>query len=914
MKQLRALIPVFLTIGLVACGGGGGGSAPSNKEDDSSISGTASKGIVIGGQVKAYLFGADGLPDRALAIAQATTDGNGDYALSIPANHAGKPLFVEITSASGTRMKCDISPFCDENGDGTQQANEPDFGDTFEVAENALSMSAMLAQSGGRVSVNLTPLTTVAASLAQNSIVSGSDNEQIAFAISVANSQVSTTFGLGADITTIPVVDLTTSADVEGAAPDNISNKALSYAALNAAIVRAKQRDSNDEGDPIGLGEAITRFAEEFVGDGGLITNAADSRDTSLVEILQAAVEVMDQVAAEVFNDIDTDAFDQDLAEAGEAEPSTEGYLAPPSNTNPLLPQLAKVKGFVEELREIGTAIDSSIIRDSQDNNLGSVETVLTGFDDQIEAAEVLGSTDVEAMLASLRSALYAIVEIYDAEVDELGVDSVASGDYLTIDGIEVAVDATAERTTFNVVHSFEQLIDGQLIPAQVDVTATLNDISFEEELVAFPGTQFLEDRVPGSYFMNTVGPGDRYLSLLNDGSGTMSGDNIPDYPVLWSVNAGALEVRWQEGEATHLYRYRCNEENCKNIFYGYFTQEIDFNDDGIVDDYANPIGIKENSSTTLSGDVIATLDLALSGSVTSETMELSVNQSEVQIDFDGYWSSEEGVWTGVDVFSVQGPVNLDMAMNVSLSQRASAAADPISFEGSLETHLSEISIYQDKTSYSENLTSVEDLGSFGLSLDGSVGNTSGESFDIRFDLELNGSGVPALITICNCFDWYAGESIDLDLEGESDSQYIAATAFLAFNAELAGVSDVIEVELTTSRTGYDDYSALLDLSYPGRNIIIEAEASDTSIVDEESGQLSITNVNDGIVISVSGNHSGDNPDEEIDLQIRMDTNGDGQVDNRDFLFGWHEERNGLDLLVFADNNNSDNIEFESLF
>ena len=77
MKKLGLSVAIAAALGLTACGGGGGGGGGSSAPAGATVSGTASKGIVIGGKVNAYLFKSDGTPDTT-TVATATTDANGD--------------------------------------------------------------------------------------------------------------------------------------------------------------------------------------------------------------------------------------------------------------------------------------------------------------------------------------------------------------------------------------------------------------------------------------------------------------------------------------------------------------------------------------------------------------------------------------------------------------------------------------------------------------------------------------------------------------------------------------------------------------------------------------------------------------------------------------------------------------------
>ena len=235
MKKLGLSLAIAAAAGLSACGGSSGGG--STAASGTTVSGTASKGIVISGLVSAYLFDDAGVPETD-AITTATTDSNGDYTLSIPAEHTGKPVYIVVDDNDGAAsMKCDIASGCDNDGDGTADVA---FGETLDLAAGDLEMTAVLPEVAAEVSVNVTPLTTVAAAVAVDAISTGVVTDfNIQEAVNNANSQVADRFGLMGDVTQIPVVDLTDATDVAAIAMDNAD--AVQAAAINAAIVSAVQ-------------------------------------------------------------------------------------------------------------------------------------------------------------------------------------------------------------------------------------------------------------------------------------------------------------------------------------------------------------------------------------------------------------------------------------------------------------------------------------------------------------------------------------------------------------------------------------------------------------------------------------------------------------------------------------------------
>lgn len=926
MKKLLLSLAISSALGLTACGGGG--SSSSSSSAGSTVNGTASKGIVSGGRVEAFLF-VNGSPDTmSTPIASSTTNAQGKYSLSIPAAHEGKPIFIKISSVAGTTMKCDITNGCDADGDPTTTDDITPFGDNFDLAENELEMSAVLAQASQTVAVNVTPLTTVAAELAKSEINSGASNNSIAISIAKANSQVSTTFGLGADITKIPVVDLTDADDVNANAGTNDS--AINYAAINAALVSAKQTDANGAGSPVKIGQAITQFAQEVVSDGGLIANASNDEDTSLEDIFAEAINVIDKVEADVSDSVSEDSLDQQLSDASNEPETTMGELDEPSDTSGLLGNYAKVKAFVEELRELGTAIDSSLVGEGE--SAQTVEVILDGFDEQIDAADMVSSSDAEATMNALGDAMNAIIDVYDANVAEMGVDSIDAGSYMSPENIPVIVTVVNGVTTLTVDSNITVEVDEQSISVDTDVSAVLTSLVINDNVTESPGEEFNQANAPGTYTQEDNGFTST-LVLNTNGTGTFQDAEQAADAITWAIDEGLLEVSWIENGVTNTDSYSFSYG--QSIYDGSFN--VEYTIDGQVDDNYT-VSLKRSGydgTETESGSLSGEIDFNISGMMITDSVELELVNGTVQAELSGTidessqnseqsYSDEydnEGVLTGL-LFDVDVVLSQIESQNLQIARVLSEPiTDPLTFTGGLELSLSRLGLSEEgnedsSTNTDDYSTTLDSLGIFGISLAGNVANTSNEAFDFTFDITLDGTGVPSYTeNFEQTLDGltYRDDKVSTS-GGETESNYVDANLDLTFSAKLSGISDALDVELNLSRTGYDDASATLGLSYPGRDIEIEAQASGLDTDNSALGDMTITNINDGIVIFVEADVSATNDDDEISVEIRMDTNGDGMVDTDDFLFAEKVTRNGIELLQYVDENDQDNIEFESLF
>ena len=89
------IVLLFSLAFLTACGGGGGGGSTGPTGSTipvGSVSGTAFDGLILNGTVSVYDFSTGA---KGALLGQATTDGNGLYALSLQVE--SRPVLVEIT-------------------------------------------------------------------------------------------------------------------------------------------------------------------------------------------------------------------------------------------------------------------------------------------------------------------------------------------------------------------------------------------------------------------------------------------------------------------------------------------------------------------------------------------------------------------------------------------------------------------------------------------------------------------------------------------------------------------------------------------------------------------------------------------------------------------------------------------------
>ena len=149
LQKASALALTALTVAaLTACGGGGGGGGSFSSAGGTTVSGTASKGLLKGAKVTAYC----GLKASNVVVGTATTDSTGNYSLTLT-SACSQPLEIEVTAVSGTKMLDEVKGEID--------------------APTGFSMRALVNAGSGTITQPVTPFTDMAAAVAKNAVSNG---------------------------------------------------------------------------------------------------------------------------------------------------------------------------------------------------------------------------------------------------------------------------------------------------------------------------------------------------------------------------------------------------------------------------------------------------------------------------------------------------------------------------------------------------------------------------------------------------------------------------------------------------------------------------------------------------------------------------------------------------------------------
>lgn len=432
MKAQSLLVSSFVALSVVlsGCGGGGGGSRSGGSAPSSDIEGAAVKGILKNADVAVYPV-VDGVVDDE-ALQMTTTDDAGRYSLNL--SYTG-PALITITGNADASMVCDVPAGCDDGEGGTAA-----FGADVPFGAN-MALEAMAVLDGGAVSINVTPLTHLAAAKARAAVLND-------VAIRLANSHVANLFGVTGELTALPAVDITDTTALEGA-DANAQKGALLAAALYGAALEE--------------GQTLDQLATAFINTSGgqFYGQQSVSTGVDLAEIYTAAQAALTTSGANLSGVSTT----LGTALAAAQQLGEELTQAAPSDTAALA-NLAKAKAFVSQVRTLGTSFIT--------------EASAEAFANELEAAGTLLSADTELLAQALGYAVNAIAEVH-AQRTENG--ALTSPQIVTFDMAEVEVTFVNDSYTVTSVSGVDEALETDLSATLVlDYNCTGNACADPEE------------------------------------------------------------------------------------------------------------------------------------------------------------------------------------------------------------------------------------------------------------------------------------------------------------------------------------------------------------------------------------------------------------------------------------------------
>lgn len=275
---LRLMAIGLVTTTLGACGGGGGGSG----KDKIDVNGAANIGASLTGVVRIYEVDADGV-DRSNDLANAMrTSIAGGFSLEISDTNA-RALYIEVQSDGELSITCGAE-ICERQADGSTAVS---YGDTY-TPSKTISLSGMVSLRDNNddpldsVTANLSVLSTIAASLAQSKATAGVRLDDI---VRETNDQVADRFDIQGDLLSIPLVDTSSTEDINQAGSDSLRDSLKATGLATASLINGNFNN---------LGDAINGVVQQFIDIGIADRENAPSPTVTLEEALEAAISLLD--------------------------------------------------------------------------------------------------------------------------------------------------------------------------------------------------------------------------------------------------------------------------------------------------------------------------------------------------------------------------------------------------------------------------------------------------------------------------------------------------------------------------------------------------------------------------------------------------------------------------------------------
>lgn len=361
------------------------------------IAGAAMKGVIQQGLVTAHRLVSDKdghyAPQREAAKPVLTAD-DGSYEWKLRGKADGWAL-VELQADAGTRMICDVVPHCEQGG-----AEPVAFGQPMGLDSN---FSLRGAGDLKMETVNLTPLTHLAVTLAERSI-SGRSPE----GLSGAYDTVEDWFGLAAGSLRLTPPDLTRLDESE-----DVSADALQVAIANAAFLALV--NENAQWDTIS--DVLNNMTAQ-VSETGKISLMGDGVNVALTDLVSAAAVQASELQARVDSSIINQRLVvveyrtvQRLKTVADVYGDSTGDATAGTGTEPSEPPTSETTP--EETIPTDAALLSWTAPLTRENGNSLSMGEIAGF-------EVVYGTSAETLDQSLA--------IGDASVDELLVDELTAG------------------------------------------------------------------------------------------------------------------------------------------------------------------------------------------------------------------------------------------------------------------------------------------------------------------------------------------------------------------------------------------------------------------------------------------------------------------------------------------------------
>jgi len=441
-----AISSALVLSGCLSSGGGsskGGNQAPGTETAPAptpqalTFEGTAAKGIVLGGVVRARALTATG--DKGDVLAETTTSTtDGSYKLTLPASYNGTPILIEVTRNDGTLIRCDLA-VCERDAQGNPSVS---FGQNFNAPADFQLTALVPEVNASTKTLNTTSLTSVAANVAFATL-KATPSADLQDVIYGANAKVAERLKLGGDLLQLKVVDITNAKSVADA--DQAVNR---YNLMSAAVASSSTKN---------MVEALASFIDEYA-ETGIADRAADgAQGLTLESILEQALQIakrVEEAAAQQNVDLGNGlaAARTDIANA-KSEAANNGSTQPSQGEVPDgigSKGIVAVKQFVQQIRDLA--------------NLVSLEENVLAFQEEVDMVAQLNDAETRVVTKATGAVLRAIAQ---------AVEEVQNGSTATEFAYD-SINVTRDGQRYSVKQQLELASgdEGQQIPVTIDVVA----------------------------------------------------------------------------------------------------------------------------------------------------------------------------------------------------------------------------------------------------------------------------------------------------------------------------------------------------------------------------------------------------------------------------------------------------------
>lgn len=803
MNFNKTIIAIALSSTLAACGGSSSSPdpvvTPPPPPEPQSVSGTASKGLILGGTVTAYLINSDGT--KGDSVGTATTDTtDGSYELTLDSNYDGEPLIIEITATDGSQMKCDLSVCLADDDDEIAIT----FGELYNLPSDFELSAVSSGSESNTISINITPLTDVASALTLDKVAGGADPSSAAES---SNYQIANLLGLDGDVTELPIVDLTDADEINAASADELEANLKSAAIVEAAL--------SDSSEGTSLEEALDNFTTQYVNSSGIADTEGVDVDTasiSLEEIAAASQLLTSTIVTEVEG---VNAEDENMS-AVETALMTEEAEASTGSTEPTqgdVPDDIGSEGLIA-----AKAFVSQVSTFSLATQLDSTNT----FEDEISLAADLASNDLDTNTEALALAAAAIAEAFVAYNEEV-ITTYQSGD------ITVAISVSDDVVTYTVDQTLD-IADA----AGVATTTTINLVAinavFSDSIVDMETNN--ETETGYTYTWSSEGEASIDIAL----SGSVSTDQVSI-----SINDGSQFVATlsvdEEGAGQGTYT---QDENSSS------NSESE-TESGLISVSDVEVGLSVTIAQVASSEVTDPIEFTGAFNIVASLLSIDYDEaeqwenSESSIGYSGNYSDN-----GTEIISIDG-LNASLSGTFSNSSNSLEASVAIAASGIVETC----------TWNSESVWSNTGTNTHTHSNDCSLSEETVETFasasiTVRFDIDIDGiENDVALVAniqrtglesgIASVDLTYGGNQLDFAFntddiveEGEGDTTITTtSTATLTNHNSVILTITVVETDYVDDSTNVDTIITTGVITYEGEEF---ATVSDDGIVTFSDG------------------------------------------------------------------------------